>query len=263
MSCTSLREVSLDLVADDGRVIVVGDLHGDYKSLQAICTVFRPHTDCLIFLGDYADRGPQGVEVLEGVMALRAQYPQRVIALKGNHEAYTGDGRPTFTPCDLIREVDAKRGGWSAYFRETLQPFFASLSLAALVAHQALFVHGGVSQRVAEVNDLRFPSQRVETDVLWSDPFDGEGEQANWRGAGVAFGADVSEAVCRRLRVAYIMRSHEPQKAATGPCVEHEGRVITVSATDVYGGRPFVVALPGHAVDEASTQIERHTVYLR
>lgn len=263
MPRSRLRDVSLDLVSDDGRVIVVGDLHGDYESLQAVCTVFRPQTDCLIFLGDYADRGTQGVEVLEGVMALCAQHPQRVIPLQGNHEAYTEDGRPTFTPCDLIREVDAKRGDWRAYFRETLQPFFSSLSLAALVTHQALFVHGGVSQQVAGVNDLRFPSRRVETDVLWSDPCDGEGEQANWRGAGVTFGADVSEAVCQRLRVAYIMRSHEPRKAAAGPCVEHEGRVITVSATDVYGGRPFVVALPSRAVGAASTQVERYTVYLR
>ncbi len=263
MSCTSLREVSLDLVADDGRVIVVGDLHGDYKSLQAICNVFRPHTDCLIFLGDYADRGPQGVEVLEGVMALCAQYPRRVLALKGNHEAYTGDGRPTFTPCDLIREVDAKRGGWRAYYRATLQPFFASLFLAARVARGVLLVHGGFSRRVTGINDLRFPSQSVETDVLWSDPFDGEGEHANWRGAGVVFGADVSEEVCRRLSVTHVVRSHEPQKAAARPCVEHGGRVITVNATDVYGGRPFVVTLPGHDVEDAFTHLDWHTVYLR
>ncbi len=263
MSRTSLREVSLDQVADDGRVIVVGDLHGDYKSLQAICKVFHPHTDCLIFLGDYADRGSQGVEVLEGVKALCTQYPQRVIALKGNHEAYTGAGQPTFTPCDLIREVDAKRGGWRDYFQATLQPFFASLFLAAWVARGVLFVHGGISRRVAGINDLRFPSQPVETDVLWSDPFDGEGEHANRRGAGVVFGTDVSEEVCRRLRVAYVVRSHEPQKAAARPCVEHGGRVITVNTTDVYGGRPFVIALPGRDVEGAFNHLEQHTVYLR
>jgi hypothetical protein len=263
MPRTRLREVSLDILSDDGRVIVAGDLHGDYESFQGVCNVFHPDTDCLIFLGDYADRGVRGVEVVEGVMALCEQYPQRVVALKGNHEAYTMDGRPTFMPCDLIREADEKRGGWSAYFRETLQSFFDSLYLAAVVVKRVLFVHGGVSRRVTDVNDLQFPSQCIETDVLWSDPFDGEGEQVNERGAGVAFGADVSAEVCRRLGVARVVRSHQPQKAWAGPCVEHDGRVITISSTGVYGGRPFVFVLPRDDVDMAFTDLARHTVYLR
>jgi hypothetical protein len=131
------------------------------------------------------------------------------------------------------------------------------------VVKGVLFVHGGVSRRVTGVNDLRFPSQCVETDVLWSDPFDGEGEQANGRGAGVAFGADVSAEVCRRLGVARVVRSHQPRKAWAGPCVEHDGRVVTISSTGVYGGRPFVFVLPGDDVGVAFTDLARHTVYLR
>jgi hypothetical protein len=244
-------------------VIVVGDIHGDYESFQGVCNLFSPVKDCLIFLGDYADRGSSGVEVIEGVMDLCEKYPNRVIALKGNHEAYIDDGQPTFMPCDLIREVGEKRGGWGTYFRDELKPFFDTLCLAALALNEVLFVHGGISRRVKAVNDLRFPSQYVEKDVLWSDPLEGEGEQANRRGAGVAFGTDVSEEVCRSLGVERLVRSHQPKKASDGPCVEHAGRVVTISSTVVYGGKSFVLILPGKDLSMAFNHLDKHTVYLR
>ena len=258
MARSRLRELSLDVLTEDSRVIVVGDIHGDYESFRGICDLFSPVKDCLIFLGDYADRGLSGVEVIEGVMDLCEKYPIRVIALKGNHEAYTEDGRPTFMPCDLIREVDEKRGGWGNYFRDVLKPFFDTLPLAALVLNKILFVHGGISRRVTDINALRFPSQYVENDVLWSDPFEGEGEQANMRGVGVAFGTDVSGEVCRCLGVERLVRSHQPNKVSDRPCVEHAGRVVTISSTVVYGGKPFVLVLPIKDLGAAFTHLKKH-----
>ena len=263
MARNRLRELSLDVLSEDGRAIVVGDIHGDYESFRGICNLFSPDKDCLIFLGDYADRGLSGVEVIEGVRDLSEKYPNRVIALKGNHEAYTEDGQPTFMPCDLMREVNEKRGSWKIYFRDVLKPFFDTLYLAALVLNEMLFVHGGISRRVKGINDLRFPSQYVENDVLWSDPFEGEGEQVNMRGAGVAFGTDVSEEVCRSLGVERLVRSHQPKKVNDRPCVEHAGRVVTISSTVVYGGKPFVLVLPIKDLGMAFTHLEKYIVYLR
>jgi hypothetical protein len=159
-------------------------------------------------------------------------------------------------------EVSEKRGDWRTYFRDKLKPFFDTLYVAALALNEVLFVHGGVSRRVKGINDLRFPTQHVENDVLWSDPLEGEGEQVNRRGAGVAFGTDVSEEVCRSLGVELLVRSHQPKKAIDGPRVEHAGRVVTISSTVVYGGRPFVLALPVKDLVTAFTHLEKYTVYL-
>lgn len=230
------------------RVGVVGDLHGDYKTLQALLKTVDLDSDLLVFLGDYADRGADGVEVIRTVKALRQLHPKNVVALMGNHEDYTSEGVPNFNPCTLIGEAEVKTGSWGLYYLNELKPFIDSLSLCALIPGNALLVHGGVSGRIGSVDDLKEPEDELRMDLLWSDPKEGKGEDPNWgRGAGVEFGADVSAAVCRALGVERIIRSHQPQLAAAGPHVMHCGRVVTVNATSVYGGEPFVYFLDPQA----------------
>jgi protein phosphatase len=223
---------------------IIGDLHGDYKALQALLKTVNLSSDLLIFLGDYADRGPDGVEVIRTVNVLRQQYPKNVVALMGNHEDYSDEGVPNFNPCTLIGEAESKTGSWGRYFLNELKPFIDSLSLCALIPGNALLVHGGVSSKIVKLDDLKEPSDELRIDLLWSDPIEGIGEDPNWsRGAGVEFGADVSATVCHVLGVKRIIRSHQPQLAAPKPYVMHNGRVVTVNATSVYGGTPFVYFL--------------------
>lgn len=239
-----LREITVDTLWTIHNVIVVGDLHGDMVSLQAIREHFNPDEDLMIFLGDYADRGPQGVDVIAKIDHWVKRYPSHVYALKGNHEDYTEDGSPLFTPWTLRDEVISKKGDWMNYFRYYLRPFIDKLHLAVIIPDVALFVHGGVSTRIQALNDLKFPKRAVEVDVLWSDPFQGMGERFNRRGVGVEFGEDISHIVCDRLGVSRIVRSHQPRKASCIPHVTHGGRVITISSTSVSGGIPFILKLP-------------------
>lgn len=233
-----------------GRVDVVGDLHGDYNSLMALLRLVDLDDDLLVFLGDYADRGPDGVEVIRTVAELRKEHPKNVIALMGNHEDFTTTGEPNFNPCTLIDEAQAKTGSWQVYFREELKPFMGTLPLCVIVPNNALLVHGGISSKLHGIGDLKSPSEELRVDLLWSDPFDGVGEDPNYsRGAGVEFGADVSEAVCKVLGVERIIRSHQPQLATVKPYLMHGGRVVTLNATTVYGGSPFV-----YFIDPKSTK---------
>ena len=74
---------------DYKRILAVGDIHGMYDKLIKLMekVQFNPEEDLMIFLGDYIDRGPQSLESLDYVMNLQQQYPERVVCLKGNHEA--------------------------------------------------------------------------------------------------------------------------------------------------------------------------------
>jgi diadenosine tetraphosphatase ApaH/serine/threonine PP2A family protein phosphatase len=226
------------------RVAVVGDLHGDNRALKAILETVDLNSELLVFLGDYADRGECGVEVIRTIKALRQMHPNNVIALMGNHEDYTSEGVPNFNPCTLIGEAEVKTGSWGIYYLNELKPFIDSLSLSALIPGNALLVHGGVSSKIRSVEDLREPSDELRMDLLWSDPSEDMGERVNWgRGAGVEFGVDVSASVCEVLGVERIIRSHQPQLSLHAPRVMHGGRVVTVNATSVYGGSPFVYYL--------------------
>jgi predicted phosphodiesterase len=243
------------------RVLIVGDLHGDLESYRKVEDFFDPSRDLLMFLGDYADRGSFGVEVIEGVDRLAKRHSSSVVALKGNHEDYR-DGAPSFYPCDLIGEAELKRGGWRTYYDSFLRTFLENLHLAAKIG-SILLVHGGVSSKLNSLNDLDHPTREVEEAVLWSDPCDTPGEAPNPRGSGVLFGEDVTEMVCRLLGIGYIIRSHEPLKAFKRPLVEHKGRIITVSSTNVYGGLPFILVLPTVNIPANGFDAAKYAVSLR
>jgi hypothetical protein len=262
MPRTRLYDLTAARLAGRDRILVAGDIHGDAVSFHRLLDHLDPDRDVLVLLGDYADRGGQGVEVIEAVDALLDAHPGTVIALKGNHEDYSTAGAPRFSPCDLVREADAKRGGWTRYYARVVAPFLERLHLAVRVPGQLLFVHGGVSRRVTGPHNLAAPSRAVEEALLWSDPVEGIGEHPNPRGAGVTFGRDVSASVCRAVQVRRILRGHQPRSAHRGPAVNHDGRVVTLSATRVYGGTPFVVTLPTRSLLAACDDLAAHTLDL-
>ena len=78
-------------------ITVIGDLHGDYEALMSIFDTLRNNgllyknfklkaSHSIIFLGDYTDRGPYGVEVLYTIFKLKIANPERIFLLRGNHE---------------------------------------------------------------------------------------------------------------------------------------------------------------------------------
>ncbi|MEM3403017.1 MAG: metallophosphoesterase family protein [Nitrososphaeria archaeon] len=228
-------------------VFVVGDLHGELETFHKIVESWRKEKDsCLIFLGDYADRGANGLEIIECLMKLEGK---NVVKLKGNHEDYSPSGQPRFYPCTLIQEVERKYN-WNTYFEQKLFPFFSNLYLTAYIPTQILFVHGGISSKIKSIKDLIEPTKEIEEDLLWSDPVEYEGEHSNMRGAGVEFGKDVTEKVLHNLGMNMIVRSHQPDIAASGPNISHNGKVITISSTGIYGGRPHYLKIETSKIKE-------------
>lgn len=215
-------------------VYVAGDLHGDYESFGKILGRYEKleRDSLLLFLGDYADRGYNGVEI---IMELNKLLDSRkdIFALKGNHEMYI-DGTPLFSPCDLIYEAQIKYNSWERFYHDIMVDFLAKLYIAAVI-NNVLFVHAGISSGIKNIKDLE--KNENEIDLLWSDPSPLRGEHPNMRGAGITFGEDVTIKVLSSLGLKMIVRSHEPGKAVNGPYIEHRGKVITTNSCASYGGR--------------------------
>ncbi len=78
-----------------------------------------------------------------------------------------------------ISEVAEKRGNWSSYFNQHLKPFFDSLCISAMFRNEILFVHGGISRKIKNIDSLKYPTYEIEKDILWNDPGDALGETGN------------------------------------------------------------------------------------
>jgi len=220
-----------------GKAIIVSDIHGDLASLQHIIreTRFMERAEAgedlwLVFLGDYGDRGSRSPEVYYVVLKLKELFPERVVLLRGNHE-----GPPDIlaVPHDLPYHLMAKfgrEGGFATY--RALRELWEHLYLAALVEGSLVMLHGGAPSRMRSLEDLAFahekhPSQPHLEELLWSDPEEGIiGAYPSWRGAGRAFGPDVTRRFLLIVGARVLIRGHEPCRF--GYKINHGGLVLTL-----------------------------------
>ena len=101
-----------------------------------------------IFIGDYFDRGYNGVEVLELLLALKVKYPEHIILLRGNHES-----RQICFAYGVYEEITIKYRNVNAW--EYFTDLFDYLPLAALVEGQSFCIHGGLSPYISTVEQIR------------------------------------------------------------------------------------------------------------
>src|SRR5689334_8625527 len=67
------------------RILAIGDIHGCSTALDALLNAVRPDAnDLVVALGDYVDRGPDSIGVLDRLLHLKNG--TQLISLCGNHE---------------------------------------------------------------------------------------------------------------------------------------------------------------------------------
>jgi protein phosphatase len=224
------------------RVAVIGDIHGDRASLARILEslnrtdFFAEPRNKLVFLGDYVDRGSDSLGVLYTVASLKAQYPDSIVLLRGNHESPV---ELPFASHDLPYQVMTRFGARDSHsvYREILA-FFDLLSLGAIVEGFALLVHGGLP--VASVHDpIKTISQARENhnsdscyeEILWNDPRDlpaGMNWERSRRGYGKHFGQAVTDSWIAETGTKVLIRGHEP---CLGYRTDHKSKVLTLFST--------------------------------
>jgi len=111
------------------------------------------------------------------------------------------------------------------------QALFAYLYNAIFVENRYLMVHGGVSPKIRNLQDIAQAQENhnevLLEDLLWSDPDESvQGVSFSPRGAGRLFGKRVTETVLGKLNAKILIRGHETSDS--GFKINHDDKVLTL-----------------------------------
>jgi protein phosphatase len=226
----------LTMLQPDGDALIIGDLHGDIKSLTTILeksdfiTKMNTTNDAVIvFLGDYGDRGANQTELYYTVLSLKVAFPEQIVLLRGNHE---GPLDLMASPHDLPLQLQQKFKDKGALAYLTLRKLFDYLYNAAYVENQYLLVHGGLPYSIRNLHEIAqagklHPDKPFLSELLWNDPDDKvKSILPSPRGSGNLFGKTTTKEVLDRLNAKIIIRGHEA--TPDGYKINHDGKVLTL-----------------------------------
>jgi len=227
----------------EGKVIIVGDLHGNIDDLLHIVYQhgFPERNLKYLFLGDYVDRGENSIETMLYLLCLKIQFPDNVYLIRGNHEfvdmcSYYGFSEECVTRLGML--------DGSLAFKE-ITSVFPYLPLAAVIQNEYFAVHGGISSRINTLDDIRnvdrfsiidYHQSGVLTDLVWGDPkkFRNEGilTKPSERGIGEYYSETKTKLFLKTNKLTAIFRAHEV-------CDEGYNEVFTDSSSHI----PFCITV--------------------
>ena len=215
---TSIVKKENNILKIQDPVTIVGDIHGQYYDLLKILEVGgNPEQTKYIFLGDYVDRGSFSIEVWVLLIALKINFPESIIMLRGNHESRQMTSFFNFlTECKLKYDEEVY---------EKIMTAFDSLPLGAIINDKFFAVHGGISPYLNKLSEIYSVSRFIETpkdgalcDFLWSDPIEDDNEAlvCEWeensnRGCSFNFGAKALLPYLSGNNLVSVIRAHEAQ----------------------------------------------------
>ena len=189
---------------------ICGDVHGQYSDLLRLFEYggFPPEANYL-FLGDYVDRGKQGLEVICLLLAYKVKYPENFFLLRGNHE------------CNSISRIygfyDECKRRYNIKLWRVFCDVFNCLPFAAIVDEKIFCIHGGPSPELKDLQQIvqikrptDIPDMGMLCDFLWSDPdADLQGWGENDRGVSYTYGTDVVADFLAKFDFDLVVRAHQ------------------------------------------------------
>jgi serine/threonine-protein phosphatase PP1 catalytic subunit len=216
---------------------VCGDVHGQFPDFITIFekAEFPPNAKYL-FLGDYVDRGPQSLEVICLLFAMKVRFPNHIFLIRGNHET-----REMTEEYGFAVECQSKQNKF------TYQEFIAvfdSLPLAATINDKFFCIHGGLTpglERVEQINLISRPTQIQErgflADLVWSDPSkDVEEFAPSERGLTIVWGKKIAHKFLETNGFTKIIRAHQMVEEGYDYPFAPDECVITVFSAPWYAG---------------------------
>lgn len=238
----------LPFLPREGEVIILGDIHGDQRTLNKILSIEKVEgwlggDHYIVFLGDYVDRGASSVEVLYKVATLLLEHPDHVFLLRGNHE-----GPREIYVNTQGHYYEVARFGDLTSLLETVQAFMDELMTAAVIPGYAFLVHGHIPLsttslvRIAKAH-MNYPEDPILIEMIWSDPSSLQVDSSNLRGHGYNVGTASTERFLKENNLKWVIRGHESHPIG----YEVIWRTLTLHSLSlpIYGNpKPVYLKLP-------------------
>lgn len=206
-----------------GRVIFVGDTHGDIDATQKIIDKYLKSGNTIVFLGDYVDRGPQSEDNLNLLLQTKLDHPDDLYLLMGNHEGYRA---MQFLPADYWQRLDSEE--YDRYGQ-----VLSRLPLVVSTSNGIIALHGALPdvETLQDINTIEFGSLQWQQ-ITWGDWQESDGGYLNsghFTGR-PQFGRDWFRDIMNRLEKKILIRSHQPT-ARTGM---YERKCLTIFTSSSY-----------------------------
>jgi predicted phosphodiesterase len=215
------RESRLVRLPETGKAVFIGDTHGDFDATETIFRLYFRPGYTLVFLGDYVDRGDNSLENIEFLLKRKAEAPDRIFLLAGNHEGYCS---VPFSPADFWESLSPRE---YEYFSEICKLF----SFAAVTRNGLCAVHGATPdlESLEEINTVQLCSEHW-LQLTWGDFIEQPGEFLGDRGGRPVYGEDYFMRTMKKLGLQVLIRSHQPN---INPVIFHK-RCLTLMTSFYY-----------------------------
>ena len=195
------KEPRLIHLPSQGKVVFVGDTHGDLEATEQVILRYLKKPYRIVFLGDYVDRGDQSEENIDYLLHLKLEHSEDLFLLAGNHEGYMVKAHHPSNFWDFLSMGERKAYG----------VLFSKFPLAATSQNRILAVHGGLPdlKSLEEINQIEWGDENWDR-IVWGDFVEREADfVGDWAGR-PQFGRQFFERLMDRFQKEVLVRSHQP-----------------------------------------------------
>jgi predicted phosphodiesterase len=215
------KEPRLIRLPSKGKVVFVGDTHGDLEAGEKVIERYLKKPYHIVFLGDYVDRGNYSEENIQYLVRCKLEHPEEVFLLAGNHEGFMVK---EFYPANFWTSLSFEE-------REEYGRLFSKFPIAAATQNGILALHGALPdlKTLEDMNRVELGDEHWDR-VAWGDFVESGTDYAGDLWGRPQFGREYFNRLMERYQKQVLVRSHQPN----APLIMFNKRCITIFSSRAY-----------------------------
>ena len=215
------KEPRLIHLPSQGKVVFVGDTHGDLNASQQVIQRYLKKPYRIVFLGDYVDRGSYSEENIQYLLGLKLEHPEEIFLLAGNHEGFMVK---EFYPANFWSSISTEE-------RKKYGPLFSKFPFAASAQNGLLALHGALPdlKSLEEMDQIELGDENWDR-IVWGDFVENEMDILGDLWGRPQFGRQYFNRLMERYQKQVLVRSHQPH----APITMFDKRCVTIFTSHAY-----------------------------